>query len=259
MPVFDASIDVEDGFVVPHRIARFGGEMVPVVAVATDPSHHVDTRAAAGHLAHRVGDGAVVEVGVRLAVESPVAFGPQVGGPLTRGDDLGDVVGAASLDQQHVDARVLGQSARDERTQGTRTAHDEVVARLEDGRQSGLVRRDTLGEFLVLVEFVCRVLHLASVPGQSPVTTHYWSGRDANLARACQDVAAVRKRQLSAAARYSRGDRPCAALKSREICAALTSPHRAPIALTGTVTSSAFARSLRQCSILRFLIHSVTV
>jgi NAD(P)-dependent dehydrogenase (short-subunit alcohol dehydrogenase family) len=78
-----------------------------------------------------------MRVGLRL--EAPVPLATEVGRPLRGVQHCFDVVAAARLDQQHLDARGLRKSTSEHRAGRPSAAHDEVVVRLQIGEQPHLV------------------------------------------------------------------------------------------------------------------------
>ena len=98
-----------------HVVPRPAGvaELAPLVVVArlaAHVDHAVDRRAAAQHLAARVGEGAAVEAGLRLGLEAPV--GASVAHAIEIADGNVDpdiVVAPARLEQQDADGRIGAQ------------------------------------------------------------------------------------------------------------------------------------------------------
>src|SRR5271163_2061002 len=142
LPVFDAAKDAEDGLIAPTRIAGFLGEIVPVVLVPPRPGHGVDARAAAEHLAHGEREPAAVEQGVGQGLKTPIAFRPEIGGPLTRFPDAWRVIGPTGLEQQYGRVACLSQAARHHRTGRARSADDEIVGWSNLRREPALVGVD---------------------------------------------------------------------------------------------------------------------
>src|SRR5271170_6123535 len=52
LPVFNPAVDVEYGLIVPCRVAGLGCEEIPIVLMSACPTHPIDTRSPAQHLAH---------------------------------------------------------------------------------------------------------------------------------------------------------------------------------------------------------------
>src|SRR5713101_130965 len=112
VPVFDVTINFQDRLITPCWVSRFGCKEIPVALVAARPNHHIDARPTSQYLAHRQRNGAAVHVAVRLGLEVTIPLAPKVHGPLARFHDTWYVIVATSLEQQHADVRVFGQTAR---------------------------------------------------------------------------------------------------------------------------------------------------
>jgi hypothetical protein len=112
VPIFKATVDSQNGLLVPRIVARFRGEEIPVVLVASRPSDRIDAGAAAQDLAHRQRHAPAVQMWTWLGKEIPVALAGVIGGPTNCFPHLWDVVPSASLQQQYLDVRILGESAR---------------------------------------------------------------------------------------------------------------------------------------------------
>jgi len=67
--------------------------------VTASPDHRVDARSAAQNLSHAQGNGAAVEVWVRLGVELPVSLASDIRDPLARIRDTWYVIVATSFNQ----------------------------------------------------------------------------------------------------------------------------------------------------------------
>src|SRR5579871_933246 len=110
-------------------------ELAPVIVVgglAAHRNHRVDRRAAADHLAARVGEGP--------PVQASLGFGPvhPVGARVADCKQVADrdvepdpVVVAAAFEHQHFCARVSGEPVRQDATGGARTDHDVVEIAFE--------------------------------------------------------------------------------------------------------------------------------
>src|ERR1700730_83970 len=70
MPILDTPIDLQHGLIVPAVIAGLGGEMIPVVLMASGPDHHIDARAATQNLAHSHWNGTSVQSWIWLGSEA---------------------------------------------------------------------------------------------------------------------------------------------------------------------------------------------
>jgi hypothetical protein len=127
MPILNATINVQDRFIVPGWVAGFGGEELPVALVAARPRHPVHAGAAAQDLPHRQVNGSAMEVQVWLGREAPIPLVPKAHWPFACFHDCRYLIAAARFQQQYTDLPVLGQSARHHRTGSPRAADDEVV------------------------------------------------------------------------------------------------------------------------------------
>ena len=84
-PIFYSTpVKFEDGAVSPIGIGGFSGVQVPIRLVSSGPSPDIDAGAAAQNLAHRVQDGAPVQIRAWFRDEAPVErtakiYGPAVG------------------------------------------------------------------------------------------------------------------------------------------------------------------------------------
>jgi hypothetical protein len=74
LPVLDATVNAEDGFIVPAGITCLVGEIVPVILVSARPYHRIDARTAAEHLPHRERQPAPVEQWIGRGLKSPIPF-----------------------------------------------------------------------------------------------------------------------------------------------------------------------------------------
>src|SRR5882757_7588191 len=108
MPIFNAAIDVQYRFVTPSGVPSLGREEIPVILVPARPAHDVDAGSTAKYLAHIQRNRASVEVWIRLAHKSPVAFAAKVQRPLACFHNAWHIVAAAGLQQEDADLRVLG-------------------------------------------------------------------------------------------------------------------------------------------------------
>ncbi len=105
-------------------------ELAPVIVIgglAAHVDHGVDGRAAADHLAARVGQAAAVEALLRLGAEHPV------GARIADGEQIADrnvepdpIVAAAGLEQQHAHAGIGGEPVG-QQAAGRAGADDDVV------------------------------------------------------------------------------------------------------------------------------------
>src|SRR5262249_4597491 len=111
MPVLDAPIDVENRIVAPCRVSGFRGKEVPIALVTTSPDHRVDARSAAQHLPHAHGNGAAVEVWVRLGLELPISLGADIRDPPAGIRDTLYVIVAPRFPQQHTHLPVFRPTA----------------------------------------------------------------------------------------------------------------------------------------------------
>src|SRR5258706_2553738 len=84
MPIFNAAIDVQYGFVAPCGVPSLGREEIPVILVPARPDHDVDAGSAAKDLAHIQRNGASVKVRTGLRHTSPVTFAAEIYEPLHR-------------------------------------------------------------------------------------------------------------------------------------------------------------------------------
>src|ERR1700682_2730306 len=109
VPIFNAAIDVQYRFVTPSGVPRLGREEIPVILVPARPAHDVDAGSTAKYLAHIQRNRASVEVWIRLAHKSPVAFAAKVQRPLACFHNAWHIVAAAGLQQEDADLRGLGQ------------------------------------------------------------------------------------------------------------------------------------------------------
>src|SRR6266851_9882461 len=102
-------------------------------------------------------------MGIGLSHKAPVALAPKVQLPLICFHHAWHVVAAACLKQQHADIRVLGESARDHRTGGTRSADNEIVMRLQLSPKLPLILTYSLNELRRLGLSRSPVLHMYKV------------------------------------------------------------------------------------------------
>src|SRR5215831_11277008 len=107
---------------------------------------------------------ASVQIGAGLGQEIPVALARVVGGPTNGLPYLGDVVPPAGLQQQYLDARVLGESARYDRAGRTGPTDDEIVVAFERGAKLALVQTNSFGE-RALICIRCGVLDFGGQSG----------------------------------------------------------------------------------------------
>src|SRR5262249_49542615 len=82
LPVFDATVNTEHGFIAPPGITCPVSEKVPVILVSARPYHRIDARTATEHLAHRERQPAPVEQWVGHGLESPIPLRSKIGEPL---------------------------------------------------------------------------------------------------------------------------------------------------------------------------------
>src|SRR5262245_31096939 len=97
--------------------------------MTASPDHRADAGSAAQHLSHAQGNGAAIEVWVRLGLELPVSLTSDIRDPLARILDSWYVIVATGLDEQHADVCIFGQTTGNYRTRRARSADDEVILR----------------------------------------------------------------------------------------------------------------------------------
>src|SRR5208282_501745 len=79
-PILDATaVQVEGCVASPRSIIRLGGESIPIRLMAPRPGRYVYARTAAQDLAHRIRDGAAVQLRVGLGDETPIEFAAEIG------------------------------------------------------------------------------------------------------------------------------------------------------------------------------------
>src|SRR5262249_46858980 len=66
------AIQVENAFIAPRRIARFGSVEVPISPVSTRPRRDIYTGATSQYLTHRVANRSSIQIWIRLSYERPV-------------------------------------------------------------------------------------------------------------------------------------------------------------------------------------------
>ncbi len=143
--------------------------MIEIVLVAAGPDHPVDARAATNHLAHGLDDRAVVDLRAGLGSEGPVMFAALVEEPGFRDQNAGLQVCAARFEQQDLRARILGQAPSHDRTGGSRSNDDIVVARTQSGSTGGLVCRDRPILFGGVADDFCGKTQVGSPIDEGPV------------------------------------------------------------------------------------------
>src|SRR5258708_7554729 len=103
---------------------------------------------------------------IRLVYEAPIAFAPQIRGPLDRLHDIGHVVRSTCLKHQHAHVRILSQSTRHYRTGGARSAYYEVIIRFQLSRELLLIEPHSLREVrLIVISEICMNFAVCHVPG----------------------------------------------------------------------------------------------
>src|ERR1700716_2040973 len=118
---------------------------------------------------------------IGLVYKAPIAFAPQIRGPLARLDDIGHVVRSACLEQQHAHVRILRQPTRHYRTGGARSAYDEVIIRFQLSRELLLVEPHSLREVCLIVIGETRINFSVCHFRDSSVSC--WHGRLARMAK----------------------------------------------------------------------------
>src|SRR5262245_32944263 len=149
LPVFDAAINIKHRFIAPPRVPCFGCKEVPVALVTASPDHCVYAGSAAQHFSHAQGNGAAIEVWVRLGLELPVSLASDIHDPLARILDSWYVIVATGLDQQNADVGIFGQTTRNYRTRRARSANDEVILSSQLGAEFLLIDANALNEFRI--------------------------------------------------------------------------------------------------------------
>src|SRR6516225_2375413 len=98
LPVLNATVYAEDGFIAPAGITRFVSEIIPVILVSTRPNRSIDARGATEHLPHVKREPAPIEQWIGFGLKVPVPFRSEIGEPLSRFSYARHVVGAPCLE-----------------------------------------------------------------------------------------------------------------------------------------------------------------
>src|SRR5258708_20344022 len=93
------------------------------------PSHHIDARSSAEHLAHTYRHGTSFEVWIGLSHKFPIALAPEVFKPASRFCHAWHIDGAACFEQENANVWILCQVARHHRASRPLPSSHELVIR----------------------------------------------------------------------------------------------------------------------------------
>src|SRR6516165_1518968 len=142
------AIQVENCFITPRSIARFGGVEIPIGLMSARPCRNIDTGAATQDLTHRVRDRAAVQTWIRFGDKTPIQFAAKRHRPAVRIGNHVRLVAASGFQQKHAYVRICCKPRGDDRAGGTSTADDIVELRADFGSQGALVCANARGETL---------------------------------------------------------------------------------------------------------------